>query len=103
MDLNLYNNSTLIYRRMALDLIIYTSCQFSTEHEYERESYIQDGLDFSEREKYHYEIALSAADGNNQQRITHNRELDHYPVWSPDGSRVAFIRFEGDSPRGNSM
>ena len=74
--------------------LAYTSCQFSTEHEYERESYIQDGLDFTEREKYHYEIALSAADGSNQQRITHNRELDHYPVWSPDGSRLAFIRGE---------
>ena len=74
--------------------LAYTSCQFPTEHEHERESYIQDGLDFTEREKYHNEIALSAADGNNQQRITHNRELDHYPVWSPDGSRLAFIRGE---------
>ena len=81
--------------------IIYTSCQYPTERKYPGYvGVIQDGVDFSERSKYTYEIAVSGLDGNIQKRITHNGDVDHYPVWSPEGSRVAFIRFEGRSVRG---
>ena len=81
--------------------IIYTSCQYPTERKYPGYvGVIQDGVDFSERSKYTYEIAVSGLDGNIQKRITHNSDVDHYPVWSPDGSRVAFIRFEGRSVKG---
>ena len=66
--------------------IAYSSCQYST-----------DGLTFggrpvSGRGNYHYEIASVAIDGSDPKRLTANDYIDHYPTWSPDGSRIAFIR-----------
>ena len=42
-------------------------------------------------ESYNYEIAVIGLDGSGRQQLTENSHLDHYPVWSPDGSRIAFI------------
>ena len=36
------------------------------------------------------EIWLMNRDGSNPQRLTDNRRDDLYPVWSPDGSKIAF-------------
>ena len=38
-----------------------------------------------------YEIMLSDIDGSNVVRLTDNRDFDNFPVWSPDGTRIAFI------------
>ena len=42
-----------------------------------------------------YEIAISNSDGTETQRLTENVRSDLYPVWSPDGTRVAFIHGRG--------
>ena len=44
---------------------------------------------------YHYEVATVALDGSPPQRLTHNSHLDHFPVWSPGGSRIAFLADPG--------
>jgi TolB protein len=31
------------------------------------------------------------ADGSNQTNLTNNPAADYSPVWSPDGSRIAFV------------
>ncbi len=38
-----------------------------------------------------HEIYVMDTDGNNQQRLTENRQNDWHPSWSPDGKRIAFV------------
>ena len=38
-----------------------------------------------------YEIAMVNIDGTDKKRLTNNERFDHYPVWSPDGTRVAIV------------
>ena len=47
-----------------------------------------------------YEVYVMDADGGNEQRLTNNRNNELAPVWSPDGSRIAFMsdrKGEGDA------
>ena len=38
------------------------------------------------------EIYVMNADGTGQTRLTHNQVPDKTPTWSPDGTRIAFVR-----------
>ena len=38
-----------------------------------------------------YEIAVSAIDATDTERLTENGDFDNYPVWSPGGDLIAFI------------
>ena len=52
-----------------------------------------------------YEIATVNADGTGRQRLTRSTSFENYPVWSPDGTRIAFIAnydLEGSSDLGSS-
>ncbi len=59
--------------------LVYASCEFS----YRKQ--------VPEREDFDYEVVVVTLEGSRQQRLTENRSLDHYPVWSPDGNRIAFL------------
>ena len=49
----------------------------------------------SEHDHNDYEIETSNLDGTGKQKLTDNEVFDHYPVWSPNGSRIAFISNRG--------
>ena len=42
---------------------------------------------------YNYKIVVSNFDGTDTKRLTDNVSPEFYPVWSPDGTRVAFLRY----------
>ena len=40
------------------------------------------------------EIFVADADGANERRLTDNTAEDQYATWSPDGKRIAFVRYQ---------
>ena len=81
--------------------IVYSSCEFPKEH--------IENLDFEQQRTLHdYEIAVIKLEGTEQQQLTANRSLEHYPVWSPDGNRIALIgnpvsQYSGHNGRGTNI
>ena len=59
------------------------------------------GVSESAREADEYEIALVRVDGSQKKRLTENRNLDHFPAWSPDGRSIAFL--SGDVSGGGML
>ena len=71
-------------------MIVYASCEFPFPHS---------GYGYPPG----YELAIVNVDGTGLQRLTIDGRFTAYPAWSPDGSRIAFIRTEAyfnyDDPR----
>ena len=63
--------------------IVYSTCRYPD----------SDRLPPSELEswEFSYEIVVANIDGTNTRRITNNDHFDNFPVWSPDGSQIAFV------------
>ena len=69
----------------------------TTRHEVSREK-----TEESSANRRNFEIETSLLDGTNRRRLTENFMQDTSPVWSPDGSRIAFMRiYPGGWPPGN--
>ena len=61
--------------------VVYSSCEFPT----------GGGTIRPARKDFNYELVLVNLEGTEKQRLTLNTHLDLYPVWSPNGSRIAFV------------
>lgn len=48
------------------------------------------------------QIWVMDSDGKNAQQVT-NGTFDRFPVWSPDGTKILFDRFPGDSTEGSGI
>ena len=57
----------------ASSRIVYATCEYSIER------------------NLFYEIATVNVDGTGRQRLTTTKSFENYPVWSPDGTRIAYI------------
>lgn len=66
--------------------LVYASCEFPTVG-----SSGGKGTSDVDRSKFNYEIVTINLDGTGQQRLTENSYIDHFPAWSPDGGRIAFL------------
>ena len=71
--------------------IAYATCQYDS---------LNLGLpeNMSPRAKLGYEIAMINIDGTGQRRLTRNPYFEHFPVWSPDGAKIAYV---GNTGRGD--
>lgn len=66
--------------------IVYSTCEY----------YVDDAKDSWGVRPAGYDIATMNIDGTNRKQLTRDVYLDHYPVWSPDGTRIAIIRDKSD-------
>lgn len=60
-----------------LSLIVHTSCEYEAD--------ANSGWDAG------YDLVMTTVDGTRPRRLTHDVGIDHYPAWSADGLRIAFI------------
>ena len=66
--------------------IVYTSCEDVTSGDSSAS-----GPTEAEQSPFGYDIATMDVDGSNHRKLTEDRRIHHYPAWSPDGLRVAFL------------
>ena len=69
--------------------IVYSSCEYPRCKGTDCEKWVE--IDPDDREAFNYEIATIGIDGTSPKRLTRSSHYDHYPVWSPDGTRIAFL------------
>ena len=64
--------------------LVYSTCRYPPT----RLQHVAERLD---REDYKYEIAISKIDGTDPERLTFDDSYSNFPMWSPDGTRIAFL------------
>ena len=74
----------------ASSRLAFSTCRYSKSVPWSEEKYFQS------------EVVITDLDGAALQRLTDNLAEDYYPVWSPDGARLAYFT-ESSSPYKNSL
>ncbi len=79
--------------------VVYTSCAHRSDDPIpalDGSIYEEGTPAWRERSHLNYELAVVDIDGREPRRLTHDTRFDHFPAWSPDGTRIAFISASAD-------
>ena len=98
--------------------LVYSTCRYGTPEDIEYQffgearAWVLDRLVYSlsgdaveqvfipfrvaELRRHSFDVAVSEIDGTEPKRLTANQTFDNYPVWSSDGTRIAFISNRSD-------
>lgn len=79
--------------------VVYTSCDHRSNDPIpaiDGITYEQGTPVWRERSHLNYELAVVDIDGGAPRRLTNDTRFDHFPSWSPDGTRIAFISAVAD-------
>ena len=79
--------------------VVYTSCDHRSNDPIPAIDgiiYEQGTPAWRERSHLNYELAVVDIDGGAPRRLTNDTRFDHFPSWSPDGTRIAFISAAAD-------
>ena len=71
-------------------VVAYSTCQWS------KGVFPFEEREVNDKSTFHYELAslsieLEGWEARQPERITYTEYLEHYPVWSPDGKRLAYV------------
>ncbi len=64
--------------------LVYSTCRYPPTR-------LQDVAERLDGDDYQYEIAISKIDGTDPERLTFDDSYSNFPMWSPDGTRIAFL------------
>ncbi len=79
--------------------VVYTSCNHRSDDPIpalDGSIYEEGTPAWRERSHLNYELAVVDIDGGEPRRLTNDTRFDHFPAWSPDGSRIAFMSAPAD-------
>ena len=71
--------------------IVYTSCAHPSDDPIPALDIDYRNPAWRARAHLNYELAVIDIDGGEPRRLTNDTRFNHFPAWSPDGSRIAFI------------
>ena len=71
--------------------IVFSACKYPWELQFLRAKRSNALLSLPVDSPDDYDVALISIDGGEPQRLTDNPFLDHFPAWSSDGTRIAYI------------
>ncbi len=69
--------------------IVYSTCEYTLSPP------VPDAYGFDFRYSEGYELNIINLDGTGKRRLTENDNLENFPTWSPDGTRIAFVEKRG--------
>ena len=64
--------------------LVYSTCRYPPTR-------LQHAAERLDHDDYKYEIAISKIDGTDPERLTFDDSYSNFPMWSPDGTRIAFL------------